>query len=417
MRSCNALTCAVISVCVSTHVTAGWTQETSPTTPLVDRVVRQRELRSQVVESMVAAALDRARRGMAHDPATAETDLKILWSSIKATTDLSPDVRTRLLERLKAAIAHAAAHRIRHAQRVQADREAQADRAARVRRLAAGARREATVAALMERFNALMDEGRFQEAGDELAAQAAAIVPQNPAVAAAADVAEAAGAYHDMVAIARQGDVASARSLLGADRAAISLAGDSPIRYPAAEVWHELSRRREKYAAVDMHVRSPREERILKALDEPSRLDFEDAPLIDVAAFLADFHGIEFVLDDRALAEYGIDGDTPVTIRVRGISLRSALRLMLRRIDPVLTFTARDEVLQITSREETENRLTTRSYPVGDLVLPVQNLDFAGTGGISAGGTAIGFGDRPAAAPGANNPPAFPQNDPFPIDF
>ena len=81
-----------------------------------------------------------------------------------------------------------------------------------------------------------------------------------------------------------------------------------------------------------------------------------------------------------------------MTSRVQGISLRSALRLMLRRIDPELTYSIQDEVLMITTKEAAAENLVTRVYPVADLVLPITLSGFAGSGGLSGSASSGGFG-------------------------
>ncbi len=63
----------------------------------------------------------------------------------------------------------------------------------------------------------------------------------------------------------------------------------------------------------------------------------------------------------------GIGTDAPVTINVKGVSLRSGLRLMLNEIG--LTYLVRDGVLLITTPEEAESSLKTVVYPVADLVM------------------------------------------------
>src|SRR5690606_24430930 len=64
--------------------------------------------------------------------------------------------------------------------------------------------------------------------------------------------------------------------------------------------------------------------------------------------------------------EAAIPLDTPVTIDVDNLPLRSALKLMLRTLD--LRYIVRDEVLLITTREVAETNLSITAYPVGDLV-------------------------------------------------
>ena len=58
-----------------------------------------------------------------------------------------------------------------------------------------------------------------------------------------------------------------------------------------------------------------------------------------------------------------------MTVDLKGISLRSALRLMLKELS--LTYLIKDEVLLITTPEEADNQLSTKVYPVADLVLPI----------------------------------------------
>jgi hypothetical protein len=103
-------------------------------------------------------------------------------------------------------------------------------------------------------------------------------------------------------------------------------------------------------------------------------------------------HGIEVQLAANALDEIGIGSDTPVTIRVRGITLRSGLRLMLNSVDPELTYTISNEVLMLTTREAAESNLVTKVYPVADLVLPIVLSGFAGSGGFGSDGASAGFG-------------------------
>jgi hypothetical protein len=106
--------------------------------------------------------------------------------------------------------------------------------------------------------------------------------------------------------------------------------------------------------------------RIEAALASPTELDFVETPLQEVIDYLKTQYGIEIQLDAKAVDDVGIGTDVPVTVDLKGISLRSALNLVLRRLN--LTWTIEDEVLMITTPEEAENRLDTRVYDVADLV-------------------------------------------------
>jgi hypothetical protein len=106
--------------------------------------------------------------------------------------------------------------------------------------------------------------------------------------------------------------------------------------------------------------------KIKKALDEKTTMEFIESPLSDVADFLSQLHSIEVDINSRSLDDIGIGTDTPITIHLKGITLRSALRLMLR--DLALTYTIRNGTLQITSLETAESQLVNRVYAVSDLL-------------------------------------------------
>jgi len=91
------------------------------------------------------------------------------------------------------------------------------------------------------------------------------------------------------------------------------------------------------------------EARIFAALEEPTDMDFDESPLADVITFLADFHKIPIILDEKSLTAKNIAVDKPITIHFSKVSLRSALALMLTNID--LDYVVRDEVLMITTPE------------------------------------------------------------------
>lgn len=110
---------------------------------------------------------------------------------------------------------------------------------------------------------------------------------------------------------------------------------------------------------------TPGEARIRKALDETTEFDFKEQPLANVLAHVRQHHHIQVRADEKALAD-SIGSDAPITFSVRDISLRSALRLLLRELD--LTYLVRDGWLLITSNTEAENLIAARIYLVGDLL-------------------------------------------------
>ena len=87
--------------------------------------------------------------------------------------------------------------------------------------------------------------------------------------------------------------------------------------------------------------------------------------------YLRDLHHIEIELDKHELEGLSIDpSQTLVTKNLKGITLRSALKIVLDELG--LKSVIHDGVLLITSptRAESEEFLETKVYPVKDLVLP-----------------------------------------------
>lgn len=111
---------------------------------------------------------------------------------------------------------------------------------------------------------------------------------------------------------------------------------------------------------------SASQSKIIAALDQPTEFDFRELPLADVVNHAKRKHQIEIVLDRKALNDEGLGVDTPVTENLKNLSLRSALRLMLGQLD--LTYVTRDGYLLITSESEAKAKLSSKVYPVEDLV-------------------------------------------------
>jgi hypothetical protein len=110
---------------------------------------------------------------------------------------------------------------------------------------------------------------------------------------------------------------------------------------------------------------------IHEALLEKCNVEFDQLPLVDALRPLAKPRQVQVYIDHKALTDAGVGTDTPVTCSVKGVSYHAALKLLLDELD--LAYLVRDEVLVITSKSEAENTLTTKVYPVFDLVVRPSN--------------------------------------------
>ncbi|HEV7223737.1 MAG TPA: hypothetical protein VGN42_13600 [Pirellulales bacterium] len=145
-----------------------------------------------------------------------------------------------------------------------------------------------------------------------------------------------------------EANVTQAKSAVEEAQAAMNVA---KLRLQAAEVRPNRLSRSNK--AVDLKQSNPSEAKILAALSEQTELAFVDQPLTDVVEYLKERHQIEIQLDSRALQNERIGADTPVNFNISGTTLRSALQLMLRKLD--LAFVINNEVLLITTENEAKN--------------------------------------------------------------
>src|SRR5262249_29740363 len=78
--------------------------------------------------------------------------------------------------------------------------------------------------------------------------------------------------------------------------------------------------------------------------------------------------------------------ETPITLQLSGVTFRSTLKLLLE--PQQLTYVVEDEVMKITTTTKASDRLSTRVYPVGDLVIRPMRLSGGGMvgGGVMGGG-------------------------------
>ncbi len=128
---------------------------------------------------------------------------------------------------------------------------------------------------------------------------------------------------------------------------------DLPVAPPSIEVFPELA---------------GAEKKILATLNEEVQFDFVEESLEGVIACLTDKHGLQIVIDTVKLEAASISVDSEIfTLKISGISLRAALKLLLKPHN--LTFVIEDEVLKVISLADAENQKPiTRFYPARDLL-------------------------------------------------
>jgi hypothetical protein len=115
----------------------------------------------------------------------------------------------------------------------------------------------------------------------------------------------------------------------------------------------------------DLHERSKAAERIESELKNQTEIAFTDTPLTDVMTFLSDYHNIPILLDTAALTEANVVSDMPITRTLDGVSLESALNIVLAPLK--LDYVIANEVMLVTTVKQAEATLDVRVYDLSRL--------------------------------------------------
>lgn len=98
-------------------------------------------------------------------------------------------------------------------------------------------------------------------------------------------------------------------------------------------------------------------------------LNFEDTSLVDAVRYFREYTGLNWVIDPDV--DKGADS---VTLRLRGVKVITALRLMLKDLE--LAAVVKDGMVVIVTKESLNELVVTRVYDIRDLLIKINN--FAG---------------------------------------
>ena len=357
-----------------------------PNASLLDNQQVASKVMTEKLRNQVSSAIESARKS--DDPDAGLGQLKRVLDAVKSAIDIAPEDRLRLQKQLEGEILQ---------QKNQKEIGEQRRSQALVRRSQIEATQrlaeqlmldEEKLENLIDRARSLMLEGRHGR--DEAYAEAQDVADiainlrpgESTSSAARFDAESAQQLLRSFRLRARRADQ-FLETLHQVELSHVPFPDEPPIRFPPAEVWKSLSERRRKWATVDLKKDSPNEQRIQRALLEPTEVAFNDNPLEEALNYLKDLHGIEIWIDKEALSADGIATDTQVNLNLSGISLRSALRLLLEPL--LLTYVIEDEVMKITTKVKADEKMSTRVYPVADLVVPIIQLGGGQQGGLGGG--------------------------------
>jgi hypothetical protein len=354
---------------------------------LVDEVNQRNDVIRGYMQTEVRNAIADARAMMRTEPQTAIDRLKLVQESVANVPELSPEVRAQLRDSLDAALREASRQAYLKTERDLQNQELAAAVEDRRQVLESLLLKEQKIDQLMKRFESLVAQEQFLDA-EILARNARELDPHRLATGLGETKSHMQQSLREQQDLRYRRQVGLIDTLASVERSHIPTPDEPPILYPDPEVWRRLTKRRKEFDAVDLAQTGPAEEKILSAMDEQTDFPFVATPLEEVVQYIGQRHNIPVHLVQTKLEDAGIGSDTEVTLELRGVTLRSALRQLTREIDG-LTYLIDNEILQFTSTEDAESRPPViKVYPVADLVVPVSS----GMGGGMMGGGMMGGG-------------------------
>jgi hypothetical protein len=347
---------------------------TAKSTNLLDDERELMQLRAEKLAKEVARTIDLVNRVGSSDPEASLGTLKRTLTSVVSSTDIDADVREKLRAKVQASIDRLAVA----LDKLEMDRINIQERASAVKakELATEAlvQRDEQLEQLIAKVSSLMYEGYIGNAdaferAEEVARASFELAPYQGVTVAAIYDSEAAGQLDKSQRLRYRRYDQFLATLYQLELAHIPFPDEPPIVYPAPEVWKSLSERRLKWRSVDLMKWNPVEEKLRRALDKPTNVEWLELALEDCVTYLSEFHSINIILDKAKLTEEGVALDQPITLKLQGVTLRSVLKLLLEPVQ--LTYMIENEVMKITTSASAADKLSTRVYPVGDLVIPI----------------------------------------------
>lgn len=352
-----------------------------------------------------------ARRIRENEPRKALQTLTSTRDEV-AKSQLSDQYRSMLLKRIDRGIAETEKYIEDNRSEIELDEKNAAVLADIDRSRTAKRKVREQMASLIDQFNKLIDDHRYEEA-EVVAKRLRELAPNDPVALQVWQNAKFIRREMMNRELREQKDVANIRTLGDVDASSYATVFDNE-EMSYAKDWDGLPNRKSLDEANDR--RSETELQIEQSLKTKVQLRYNERPLSEVMEDLAQMAGINVHLDPRGLSQEGVSTDQPISIELnQEVMLKSALNLILEPLN--LNYVVKDEVLKITSDQLQKGELKQQVYYVADLVTPIPNFvpsnNIGLQGLINSAHAAMGYGaGRGFGAPGpismVNNQPQQP---------
>ncbi len=306
------------------------------------------------------------------DPKMSLTILQETRKKVEAS-GVEPSIRDRWLRQLDRAIVETQQYISANRSRIDLDEKNNNVRADIARDAANKEQVQRKLAELVDQFNRLNQEQRFEEAR-VIAERARELAPHDLVTSVMVSEANIRLSWARERDIKEQKEKGFLSALADVDEAAIP--HSDPFTFPDAKNWKDVTKRRaERAMERGRNRRSQQEIEIEKKLQTPVNYSCHNRPLNEVLNQLAKVVNVNIHIDEEGLREEGRSPDMPVTLELNSdIQLKSYLSLLLEKYH--LCYIVKHEVLNVTSetKKSESSQIYERVYPVGDLVMPIPNF-------------------------------------------
>ena len=257
---------------------------------LLENIEQHNRLMTDLVRTEVEQALRIARGQMESDPLGTQDELKLLLGRVLRTPELRAETRASLRGQLEAALREAARRGTTQDMR-QAELDAQ--RAASLDRLRIAnnlIRKEEKLKQLMDRFNSLMDEGRYVAADEIGSMEVARLAPDTADRPAGGLVAHMTGAREADLALRTARQKAVVDTLGTVEMALMPFPDDQPVVYPPRTSCRSSRSAARSTPSTDLKKVAPAEKKIRDELTEPTRWSSSKRRCRTRSTILKDLH-------------------------------------------------------------------------------------------------------------------------------
>ncbi len=316
----------------------------------------------------IAAFVAKQNQVRATAPKEALADLKQLRAELEAS-NVDVAYKAHFAQSLDVAIADAQAFLDANGSRIALQQQNQNVDAFVAQKREAELERQARLADDTEKFNDLLEEGRYDEA--IVLAEKCADYSGNEQIAVQMlNMAKLAkqNAFNNRI---RDEKAETFLNVLNnvEESAVVEVSDQNPLVFNA-ERWNVAKNRKSLSGGS---TRSEADLEILRKLEMQITLPFDQpTPLDLVVDYIRKNAEINIMVDEAALAEAGITSDMAIPTNLSNIKLKNYLKHSLTPLN--LSYIVEDEVLTITGKNKRSSKTTVQYYPVADLVIGVPNF-------------------------------------------